>query len=297
MRITYLLIGFICYLICLQLVNLSKASAAEPIEQIRVWKTNAERQKTKDFLLLAIEKSSPQYGAAELTPVEIDGYQNAFASLELGQRINIMVSAVNADYESRALPVYVPLDRGLLGFRVCVINNQHYKQFELLANKQGFIEKKMRVGLGLGWPDADIMRANQVNVSTFNSSNSVLQALKNNTIDCYSRSVGEVMREPLLSEQIVIEENMGLIYPLTDIIYVSKKHPKLHARLLAGLNSALEDGSFNTLMKKHYAMALSATDFYFRNLIIIDNPNITPEALQAINHFGIASFNKAVPQR
>lgn len=277
----------------LSLVMTATTSATE----IRVWQDNVERPQTLDFIKLALLKTVGQSDSSMITATKVDGYQNAFDTLELGDELDVMVSAINSDFESRSLPIYIPLDRGLLGFRVCVVDSHRKAQYESLGSKQDFNSQNIKVGLGYGWPDYEIMQANHISVTGFGSSADIYAALKSQEIDCYSRSVGEVLNEPLDEGEIEIETDVGLLYPLTDIIYVSQNKPKLHAQLLEGLEIAIEDGSFKALIDKHYGNSLSNVNFYFRNLIIMDNPTITPNALKAINHFGIASFNKMEARR
>lgn len=276
---------------------MTQVSAADSMSVVRVWQENTLRPQTLDFIQLALNKAESKYGKSQILDTQIEGYQNAFNAVVAGDNVDVMVSAVNAEWESRALPIYIPLDRGLLGFRVCLISKFNHAQFESVDNKHEFERQHVKVGLGTGWPDFEIMRANHISVRAFESSESIYAALKKQTIDCYSRSVGEVMQEPLNQGDIAIEQSIGLIYPLADIIYVSKAAPEVHAKLLLGLELAIEDGSFYELIKHHYSLSLSSIDFYFRNLIIMDNPSISAPALNAINQFGIASFNRAGRRR
>jgi hypothetical protein len=274
-----------------------KVNAEESLPLVHVWHENSHRPQTLDFIQLALEKAEASYGKSQIIETYIEGYENAFAALVLGEKIELMVSAINADWESQTLPIYIPLDRGLLGFRVCLINSDAQLLFESVGNKHEFVKQNVKVGLGTGWPDLEIMRSNHFDVSEFTTSKSIYAALRNKTIDCYSRSVGEILQEPMQGGEIAIEQSIGLIYPLADIIYVAKSAPELHAKLMLGLALAIEDGSFYDLIKLHYGQSLSSIDFYFRDLIIMDNPSISPAALKAINQFGIASFNKTVRQR
>lgn len=260
---------------------------------LKIWQANAIRPQTMDFVLLALEKAGLMDESPHIVDVRFDGHNQAFDALAQGKQLDVVVSAVNAQLEARSLPIYIPLDRGLLGFRVCFIHQDHQPEFELLGNKYDLVDKQLKIGLGVGWPDTKIMLANHVNVSAFDSTEMIFDALMAEQIDCYSRSVAEIQQENLLSQEIIIEQSVGFIYPLTDIIYVSNSAPALHAELSRGLALAIEDGSFDELISKHYGQVLSDMNFYFRNLIILENPFISEPALKALNRYGIASFNQA----
>lgn len=281
---------------CLFAISLMGISVGVTAEEsklaIKVWHANAIRPQTMDFVLLALEKSGLSNQDLHVIEAKFNGHNQAFDALIEGENLDVLVSAVNAPLETQTLPIYIPLDRGLLGFRVCFIHQDHQNEFASLGDKQDLVDKQLKIGLGVGWPDTKIMQANHVSVSAFTSTDLIFDALLDDQIDCYSRSVAEIGQENVLSPEVIIESSVGFIYPLADIIYVSNSAPELHAKLNYGLQLAMEDGSFEALIDKHYGQSLIDMNFYFRHLIIMQNPFISEPAFKALNQYGLASFNR-----
>ncbi|BDX07017.1 hypothetical protein [Planctobacterium marinum] len=262
---------------------------------IRIWHKNAAHQSTLSFLQLALEKAYPD-DIPRLNVITVDDNEVAFSKLEdvdENARLDIVVSAVSEDREDRYLPIYVPLDRGLLGFRLCMVEPMYVERFSKVKSVTDFARQSLRLTLVKAWPDVSIMRHNQIPLHTTVHYNEAIEALQTNKAHCFSRSVIEIDDELKVNPQLLIEPHIALIYPLADIIYVNPNLPKLHQTLTIGLELAIEDNSYFEMAEKYYAEILTNHGFYSRKLLIMQNPNVTDPALEAINRFGIASFIKS----
>ena len=110
-----------------------------------------------------------------------------------GGPLDIMSSMTSREREQRLLPIRVPLDRGLLGWRVAVIRRADLPKWREPMTLERL--KSLRAGQGLHWPDVDILRSNGLEVSTAASTGNLFEMLRKGRIDYFPRSVLEVIDE------------------------------------------------------------------------------------------------------
>ena len=257
---------------------------------LRLWDKNYDRQQTLAFVKLALEKAEPKYGKVTIERVAIDTLSEAVDALQSDQKIDVIVSGTDMERETNLLPIYIPLERGLLGFRACMIQPKNQPLFDNIQQTKQFKENQLYVGLGSAWPDKNIMLDNGFIVKHAPRDQELFSMLANNDIQCFSRSMIEIDDELMAHEAFSAEKRLAFIYPFADIIYLRKGAPKLHEVLEYGLQQAIEDRSYFSLFKHYYSGALQKYEFYFRKILVLNNNNISPEARNAINRYGIASF-------
>lgn len=258
--------------------------------EIVVW----ERNYGTPFFLSSLQNltrlTEDEFGPATLVPSEKMEQGRAFVELLKGN-IDVFIAAADERREQLANPIYVPLDRGLLGFRVCLVNKQA-SSFKDVSTTEQFIEGKLSIGLGTHWPDTSIYEKNGFEVVTSPVLDSLFNMLDNKRFDCFSRSVNEVQAEieQYKNTNITLDENLVFIYPNGTFIYVSPKNPRLHRRLSTGVGLSIEDASYFDIFEEYFSNALLKHGIYERKLLLMENPNISSHALSSINNFGIASF-------
>lgn len=283
-------------LICLPFFSFGKHNLANSNQpstmHINVWHKNQRVAATFEFIELALAKVSLPHVFNVRTIEDNDAAYAALSQSDSKNRLDIMVAGVSIARETQFLPVYVPLDRGLLGFRVCIIAPQEQSRFNSVNQVSDFAQKALRVSLVDGWPDVQVMTENHIPVVTSSHYGQAVSAVESQEADCFSRSVIEVGKELQALPQLTEENHVALIYPFADIIYVNPNNPELHRQIQSGLYRALEDRSFHQLHDQHYQQLLVDHEFYARKLLIMENHNLTDAAHEAINRYGIASFSR-----
>lgn len=259
-------------------------------EKIIVWQRTYEKPHALATLENLNTLTETQFGKLDFVPSKEMEQGRAFLELQQGN-IDIVIAAANKKREKQVSIIHIPIDRGLLGFRVCLVNRTA-RSFQTIRSPIDFIEKKHTVGLGAHWPDKTIYEQNGFQVITSPVYNSLFSMLDNRRFDCFSRSISEVEGELALlaNTNISIDENLVFIYPNADFIYVNPNKPELHKRLSMALVKSLEDASYYTIFDEFYEQHLIKHGIYQRSLIILENNDISEEALIAINKYGIASF-------
>jgi hypothetical protein len=73
-----------------------------------------------------------------------------------GGRINIFARATSPELEQQYLPVRLPIDKGLLGYRMFLVRDADLPRFAAVRTLDDL--RKLRVGQGKDWIDVPILR-------------------------------------------------------------------------------------------------------------------------------------------
>ena len=165
--------------------------------------------------------------------------RRALRELQLGRSVDVVWAMTSRERETELLPIRIPLDKGLLGYRLFLIMPQ--TQAKLDAVKSLDELKKFSIGQASPWTDVKILEANQFNVVIADNYEGLFQMLGINRFDLFSRGVNEIYSEweghraqvPGLS----IEKNMVLAYPMPRYFFVprNKDGEKMAERIEDGL--------------------------------------------------------------
>lgn len=241
--------------------------------------------------------STEEYGAYNIVASQDMEQGRAFAELLKGN-IDIFIGAPTIKREQLASLIYVPMDRGLLGFRICLIHNDS-ENFKNITSPAQFINKNLSVGLSTHWPDRKVYESNGFTTVTSPVHESLYTMLHNKRFDCLTRSVNEIDMDIKNYPQLNLksEDNLVFIYPNADFIYINSNNAALFERLSKGVQASIANKSFFGLFNKYYADDLQSKEVFERKLIFLSNQNISNEAMLAINKYGVASFLTNTLQR
>ncbi|CAN7545119.1 hypothetical protein LJR289_003771 [Pseudoduganella sp. LjRoot289] len=237
-----------------------------------------------DWLILrtSLEKSATAFGPFDMKQLdEPMSPQRVQQELSLAQgRINVFAYPTARDLEQRFLPIRIPIDKGLLGFRVFLVRATDLPRFEAVRSVQDL--RGMRAGQGKGWVDIPILRAAGMPVVE-GSSDSMYSMLMAGRFDYYSRGVDEAPRE--LAEnrqrypQMALEPSLLLHYPLPRYIFVRRdaEGEQLARRIKAGLETMVQDGTLNALFRQHKGPIIERCGLDKRRLLTVPNPFMSPD--------------------
>ncbi|GFD88273.1 hypothetical protein KUL152_04990 [Tenacibaculum sp. KUL152] len=262
---------------------------------IKIWNRDEDVPGMVDYIELFAELTVDEFGPYTLTssiPLE---QGRAIKELQSGNLLNLAVMGNDIERESMFIPIYYPLDRGLLGMRLCVVRVSDKDLLADIKNLEDIRRERLIIGSGTHWPDTAILLANEVPLSVSPRFDSLLTMLNYERFDCLHRSINEIGAESIkyAANELMVDEHIALVYPLANIIYVSPKEPKLAERMKRGLELAIEQNKLSPIYEKYFGQVLQETTFYSRRLILLENPNLTTEARKAINEHGLISFEKA----
>lgn len=226
------------------------------------------------LLQLALEKSVDKYGPYQLTPIDIDISQRRhFRELDNGI-INVFWTMTNYRRETEALPVRVPLMKGVYGLRLLASNPRDLDTLAGVKNQAelaafSFIQ-------GLDWPDTQILRLNRLEVSTEVSEGDMYEFTRRHPGHLFPRAVTELYAETDSGgyHDLANERHLLLRYPAVMYFFVAKDNQQLAERLEFGLRAAMADGSFDKLFYGFapHREALRQAQLSERTLINLSNP-------------------------
>ncbi|SIQ13975.1 hypothetical protein SAMN05880590_102223 [Rhizobium sp. RU35A] len=244
------------------------------------------KEKTLGYqvLQLAIEKSGKPY-VLKPSPTGYSSNAGMVDAIANGAQIDIAwVNAAKA-VSAKLLSVPFPIDRGLGGYRLFLIDGARQAEFsrvKTLENLKAFIALQ-----GTGWADVDVMRKSGLTVRTGPQKN-LYRMTMGRRGDYFARGVNEALNEQAKQVAdvpgLAVEKTLVLQYPSASIFYVSKSRPDLRDDLMRGLEQAWKDGSFDKVFQANpdIRLAFDKGDLKTRTILKIPNPNL-PEDILAMD--------------
>jgi len=224
-------------------------------------------------LALALRKSGVPH---EIQPSERPLPQGAAVTrVASGKGANLMWSMTSREREEQLLPVRIPLDKGLFGYRIGFIRSDSREQFTTLA-KQHRDLRTIAMGQAHDWPDTTILRDNGFRVVTSTADTHLTSMLSGGRFDYYPRSVLEIWDEAGAASQhgLVVEDMFLLHYPAAVYFFVGKHDLPLAKALETGLHKAIADGSFDALFQEYFGAIIQRARLKDRITIKLRNPTL-----------------------
>ena len=227
------------------------------------------------LLKLALSKTN---APIELKPHAVFMLQvRAMREVERQSGLDIVWTMTSREREQALLPIRIPIDRGLLGWRLMLVQPAREPAFAQVHSIDAL--KSLRGGQGADWPDTTILRATGLAIDESARYGDLFQKLAAGRIDYFPRSVQEIWGEldSHRDQGFVIEPTLALHYPTAMYFFVSKQRPELAAEIRKGLEIALRDGSFEALFQKNFGDVLKRSRLGERQVFELRNPLLPPE--------------------
>jgi hypothetical protein len=228
-----------------------------------------------ELLTLALQKSGKPY-ALRASPVFMLQVR-AISELERGQTVDVIWTMTSAERERTLLPVRIPIDRGLLGWRLLLVREQALPKFAGLASPEQL--KQLVGGQGFDWPDTTILKSAGYTIDESVRYEDLFTKLAGGRVDYFPRSVQEIWGEleTHRSAGFAVEPNLVLHYPAAMYFFVNPQKAPLAADIQKGLEQALADGSFEALFQRHFGAVLKRAELGKRQVVTLANPLLPPE--------------------
>lgn len=216
----------------------------------------------------------------EIQPTALDMAQGrTLVELAAGRSpVDVMWTMTDRQREaSGLLPVRIPIDRGLLGWRLLLVRRAELDAWREVRTLDAL--RKKLAGQGHDWPDTTILRANGLPVGTSSVYEALFRMLSAGRIDYFPRSIAEIDTE-LANDRypdLAIAPQLMLHYPAAAYLFVSPTRPELATELKAGLELAVADGSFQRLHREYFGAVLKAHPVAPEHVLQLKNPLLPPE--------------------
>lgn len=231
----------------------------------------------QQLMVLALGRSSRAY---RMQPVSMHLVQSR-ALIELIKpepSLDVFWTITDANRERRGpLVVRIPIDRGLLGWRIALVRrSQRNRWKQLRTQSQLALYSAVQVA---DWSDTAILRANGLPVETTTYYDACFEMLARGQVDYFPRSIMEIggELESHRNMDLVIEPHLLLHYPSAQYFFVSPARPRLAADLEKGLESLVADGTVRRMFHETFGNLVDRYDMKQRVTLMLNNPLLSPQ--------------------
>ncbi|MEX1228376.1 MAG: hypothetical protein WD623_02355 [Marinobacter sp.] len=256
------------------------ANASEP-QQFLLWHRNFDSPAVKALVELALEKT-PEYGPYTILRSPEMGQGRAVKELANNNQrvISLANVASSVDREEQLLAIPIPIDGGLLGFRVCVVRAEDKELFSDVRRVADLSDQNLRIGQGTHWPDTGILRASGIEVVDHPRFDVLFAMLKRQRFDCFARGINEVLHDldTLQDAGMVVEPYLLLGYPMPSYFFAGPDDHETAQRIQLGMERAIRDGSFSDYLETYYVVAMEHLRLNERTVLMLDNPYLSEDS-------------------
>ena len=238
-------------------------------------------QYTIEVLRTALDRTRDTYGPYELAPSPAMHEKFRPLALEHGDEgINISVFPSKPGYADKLIPVRIPIDRGLMGYRILTIRAADQPRFDTVHSFDDL--KPFRFGLLGSWDDVGILRQAGLAVETGSSMEGLLRMLEAKRFDAFNISVPPTTelhdRTAARFPGTAIETTLLLHYPMPVYFWFrdTEDGRRRAERVQIGLESMVEDGTLKSLFHKWYGATLARLEVDRRRVVELPNSQLDP---------------------
>jgi hypothetical protein len=263
---------------CMLSAAAGPATAATPGAPERIVVYPSAKQSNDDrgnyyvsLLKLALSKVD---GAIEVRPSEEASVTlRAFARMAAGEGIDVIWAPASIPLEQQFRRIPVPLDKGILGWRLLLINGKDRERFASISSLDQL--RTLPAGQVTEWVDTQILRANGLPVVDATLYENLFPMLAAKRFRYLPRGIAEISGEVRNNAKrgLVIEPHLALHYPQCTYFFVARANTELADQIERGLQRAIKDGSFEKLFQHHNGAAIQAADLGRRTVFELGNPS------------------------
>lgn len=254
--------------------------AESPTSQtFRVWIGLMDNKEHLELLISALDATKDEYGPYELLPTKQYREKDLEQALFAGQDVDIVSLPPSKEREKRLLPVFVPLTRGLLGMRVCVIHPKFKNLFSSLTQLEDFNKQGVTMVVGSDWQDRKIIEAAGLKTQTRPLLIDLFALIDESSPKCFSRSLNEIDGELEKIEEfnLTTDSFVLLDYDLPSLFFVTPKKPELANRISKGLERLIQNKDYFKIFWRHYRSVFKIHHVRSRKILHLPNPNLSDE--------------------
>lgn len=246
-----------------------------------LWYRNYDSPAINALVNLALNKT-PEYGPFRLIRSRELSQGRVLRELSRNRSrlVDIANVATSREREAFLTAVPIPIDGGLLGFRVCVVRPESLPLFERIRSVEDLADSNIRLGQGTHWPDTEVLRANDIQVVTHTRYEILFSMLRNDRFECFARGASEVLYDLTIEADpnLVIEPNLLLAYAMPSYLFVAPEDQQTAHRLQLGMERAILDGSFAEFLRVYYGRAVRELNLPNRRVLVLENPYLSEES-------------------
>lgn len=232
-----------------------------------------------DIIEMAMRYTEDEYGDHTIIYSKNEMVQErAFAKLKSNKGVDLYWGMTSIQREESFSPIRIPLIKGLLGHRICIIRKEDMVRFNNISSVEQL--KQMVLVQGSDWPDTQILEHNGFNVHKMSVYENMFKMVSSGRVDFFPRGVNEPYEEVRIRPELdlVVDNKLLIKYVAPMYFFVNKDNEILAERLYIGLIRAIESGEFDEYFYNH-PTTKAITDLAKieeRVIFEIDNPILPP---------------------
>jgi hypothetical protein len=241
--------------------------------RLRIPHVSPKAETQRSYAAVLLEQALAAAGLpATLDPsAQLIPQNRALQELGRQRRLDVMWTMTSVEREQQALPVRVPIFKGLFGWRLLLASAE-------VAARMGDVRtlselSQFSLVQGLDWPDTGILQANGLKVVVSPSYDAMFKQLRLGRADAFPRSVEEIWWElDRYGQGLSVVPHICLHYPAAVYYFVAHEEPELAAAIELGLRRLRASGAFDSLFMKYHREALDRARLGARRVIELRNP-------------------------
>ncbi|WP_229262850.1 hypothetical protein [Duganella radicis] len=246
---------------------------------------NFSRPDSRDrytLLLLnaALEASSARYGAYELrrSPLGMER-DRLLSEMKKGELVNLSAQITSQEWERGLIPIRIPVDKGISGYRISLITGSKQAQFSAITTLEQL--KRLPLGAGRQWSSTAVFLHAGFDVAQGNSTAGLHSMLAAHRFEHFPRGIEEALFEQAAYAPtfpgLEVERSLAIYFPLPRYFFVTPGQPRLAERLEYGLRQLIADGRFDQIFHDFYDELIDKINLRKRRVFRLDNPLLSPQ--------------------
>lgn len=235
--------------------------------------TSANDDFNISLLSLVLHKADPTVTLEAAAESFTDG--RAQAELD-ANHLSVIWGVTSVDMEQRFLPVRYCVFKGLLGYRIFIINKNEQYKFDKIKTLDDL--KQLKAGQGATWADSKILKASGLPLVTTTKYVNLFPMLDGGRFDYFPRGIFEPWSELSTWNKynFAVEKSIMVHYPSAFYFFVNKSNEKLAELIAKGFELSLADHSYDDFFyaSPTIANAIALSNFADRTVINIENPDM-----------------------
>jgi len=216
--------------------------------------------------------------AFAVTPADFHAQQGRnIRQLVKNDGIEVIWAVADKERERELLPIYIPIDRGLIGWRLLLIREQDKAWFAQIASPADLAQ--LTAGQGHDWPDVTVLRANGFHVETSTTYEGLFRMLTQGHIQYFPRSPSEIWPELEAHPQLglAVQDSLVMYYRSGLYFFVNINNAALASMLTSCLHAATRDGALRALFNEYYGDAIRRSDLPHRRIVALQKPMLATD--------------------
>jgi hypothetical protein len=208
------------------------------------------------------------------------GHEEQVRKLERGI-ITVKTFGASQELEKQLIPIRIPIFKGLIGYRVFLINQGDRNKFDQIDSLEDL--RKLTGIQGKGWTDIKILEDAGLKQLAMPGNALFRMVDQGGRSDYFARAIyeaiGEIQTLKANYPNITLEKRILLAYPFAMYFYFSPQYPKLAKKFAKGFAKIVANGTFDTFFYGHPYIrnAIEKVHLDKRRRFSIPNRYLSPE--------------------